>query len=113
MESQLDELRREGKPVIQVAQRMNTALQGTTVYSDAPGFDGYRSEWLFCATDLEMEFAIDFWNLVRPFGINKTEIDRLRELAWLRVPGAGHRAGIDALRLLELLKIATREFGDG
>ena len=60
--------------MIGVAQEMNTALQGMTVYSDAPGFDGYWCERLFCAADLETEFAIgNFWDLLRPLGISTSE----------------------------------------
>lgn len=57
-------LRDCGKPVGWVAERMNAALAGQTVYSDAPGFDGFWLGTLFEAAGMDPTFEIgSFWHI--------------------------------------------------
>ena len=103
-----EELIERGEDVRAVAKRMNEVLRGRKVYSDAVKRDRHWCERLFCAANLEMEFSIDnYWDLLRSLGNLGTEtIVEFKEEANARIPGAAHRAGIDALRLLEVLKLA-------
>ena len=106
-----EELVGRGEDVRPVARRMNEMLRGRKVYSDAVKLDRYWCERFFCAADLELEFTIDnYWDLLRTIGnLGNETVMKLKEEANARIPGAAHRAGVDALRLLEVLKLAGWE----
>src|SRR5205085_11481442 len=62
-----DVLRAEGRPAKEVATRMNEALDGRVVYTDAPEFDGHWIARLFEAADLEPAFTLgEAYSLIPP-----------------------------------------------
>ena len=57
-------LRDCGKPVVWVAERMNTVLAGRTVYCDAPRMDAFWCRRLFEAAGRDPRFQVgSFWHI--------------------------------------------------
>jgi len=109
-----------GQPPISVAERMNAVLEGATVYTDAPDFDGFWVRRLMEACKLEMTFyfadintllkeilPIEYWSV--PTGweaLLQLKIDARKATKLPR-----HRAGNDVAYLVELYKSARKLAG--
>src|SRR4051812_36508491 len=62
-----DTLRAEGRPATEVATRMNEALDGRVLYTDAPEFDGHWIGRLFEAAGLAPTFTLgEAYSLIPP-----------------------------------------------
>jgi hypothetical protein len=104
-------LRAEGRPVEEVAARMNEALAGRVVLTDAPEFDERWCARLFDAAGLETRFRFD-----QAFSAIPAVPGRMPELfAEARArSGPAHRAANDVRFLLELFRLsvaASRDAG--
>ena len=65
-------LRKNGQPVNQVCQRLNKALTGVDVFSDAPDWDGFWLYRLFSAAGVKQGFGLkDFGELLGEFAPEK------------------------------------------
>ena len=105
-------LRTDGRSTRDVATVMNTALAGTTVYSDAPEFDGHWLERLFEAAGLEPAFELGAVYPLFPNPISPADFSRLTTEARSRVPGQ-HRAAWDVRFLLELWRLLWADSAQG
>lgn len=117
-----------GDPPSVVAKRMNTALNGRTLYCDAPDFDGFWLKRLFDAVGLTPTFilgsAIDLFddiithNLPAPdksaFAI-QARYDHLMESfgleAWENIGFRPHRASHDVQHLMETYRLLKASNG--
>jgi hypothetical protein len=108
----------EGEAPVEVAARMNDALAGRNVYSDAPDFDARWLWRLFEGTGLEPAFRVAFLDaaLVHPDDGDPAETEervrRARLEASERFPRR-HRAAWDVEFLLEWWRLATGNAGRG
>lgn len=104
----LDRLKQEGRPAWEVAQRMNAALAGRELFSDAPPYDETWMQQLFDAAGLEPTFTIrqmDARVLIRQAaierGLDEAAFERAKTMASELAPRR-HRAEADARNLAEL-----------
>lgn len=97
-------LEAEGKPAAWVASRLNEALAGKTVHTDAPDFDRKWLEPVFRAASVEPTFRIEQAYLRIPDVPGR--MDELAREARALTPGA-HRAAWDVQFLVEYWRLAT------
>ena len=106
-----------GKSPVYVAKKINSALSGKVIYTDAPDFDGFWISRLFDAVNLEncLKFEnievllsellpMEYW-VVNPLSGDR-HINKLYELARESCELPKHRAANDVAYLLELYKSA-------
>lgn len=107
----LSQLHREGRPVWEVARRMNAALGGRELFSDAPQDEAWLG-LLFDAAGVEPSFTIrrtDARILISQaaadHGMSQADYTRAKELAAQLAPRR-HRAEADARHLAVLWQMA-------
>ena len=100
------DLARDGATARDVAEALNAALGGVTVWSDAPDWDGFWLFRLFQAAQIKQQFALsDFGKLMRPLAGAREEA-ALRRAA--QISPRRHRAGPDAKHLQTIYTLARR-----
>jgi hypothetical protein len=98
-------LEREGIDARDACLRLNAALGGVKVFSDAPDWDGFWLFRLFSASGVRQAFQIqDFGRLVRPLAGVREEALLARAA---RIAPRRHRAKADALHLQTLYRLAA------
>lgn len=98
-------LMRDGVDIKDACGRLNAALSGVKVYSDAPDWDGFWLFRLFSASGVRQAFQIqDFGRLVRPLAGVREEALLARAA---RIAPRRHRARADALHLQALYRLAA------
>lgn len=108
-----------GKPPEYVAEKINSALKGKIIYTDAPDFDGFWVDRLFNAVRLEnsLKFEnieallrellpIEYWVINPSNGYRN--INEIYELAREKCGLPQHRAENDVAYLIELYKSALQ-----
>lgn len=100
----IDCLRKDGAPAVQVCARLNAALAGVRVYSDATNWDGFWLMRLYEVGGLRPSFELlDFAGLIRPLiGPHEAAFFEAAKAA----PPRRHRAAPDAVHLRALFEIA-------
>lgn len=99
----IDELARRGDRVEDVCIRLNDALKGLRVYSDAPDWDGFWLFRLFSAADMPQEFSlIDFGKIFS--GMARRDIDALIAIAAKTAPHR-HRAREDVMHMRTVFEL--------
>lgn len=104
----LERLRREGTPVREAACALNRALEGATVYSDAPDHDGAWLYRLFAAAGISQRFRIeDLADLLEslPEAGTRALYDKAGQIS-----PRTHRAAPDARHLLAVYRLAMDGF---
>lgn len=102
----VDQLHAEGEACRVIAARMNAALAGHVVYSDAPDWDAFWLYRLFGAARLRPVFELhDFATLM--IETAPEHIAEIFAMADVTAPRC-HRARADALHLREAYSIALR-----
>jgi len=108
----LDQLRREGRPVWEVARRMNTALSGLELFSDAPQDEAWL-RLLFDAAGFEPTFTIrrkdarvEISQAAADCGLDEAAYACAKALATEMAPRR-HRAEADARHLALLWNIVV------
>lgn len=97
-------LLRAGKALDDVCNRMNEALSGHCVYSDAPDWDGFWLYRLYSAAKIRQGFALqDFGDLFT--NASATHIEQAKAAATKKAPHK-HRAKADVLHMRVLFEIA-------
>ncbi|MBP6900515.1 MAG: hypothetical protein KBC73_10525 [Burkholderiaceae bacterium] len=91
-------LHSQGRPVLEVARRLNHDLAGLTVYSDAWAHDYPWLGRLFDAADLSPSFRLESVLQLLPEP-SRPELDRLRHAAFGELGITRHRASSDARAL--------------
>ncbi|MEM9704949.1 MAG: hypothetical protein AAF850_02600 [Pseudomonadota bacterium] len=99
-----DTLDADGLPAKVVCERLNKALRGRTVYSDAIDWDGFWLYRLFQAGRQRPAFLLESFNAIID-GLSPRRRDAVLIAHDALAPG-GHRAATDAARLLGLYRIA-------
>lgn len=100
------ELDKGGADLRDAAGRLNAALAGFEVYSDAPDWDGFWLFRLFTAAGVKQKFPLlDFARLIRPLAGSREEAV-LAHAAKLNP--RRHRAGADAKHLQTIHAIAAQ-----
>lgn len=100
---------RKGCEVREVCSKLNQALDGAQVYSDAPDWDGFWLIRLFSAGGVRQAFSIsDYGRLVAPIAGARTH--ELQEKA-ARLAPRRHRASDDVAHLQTLYKLAVESCG--
>lgn len=100
------DLERDGVNPRDVAEALNAALAGASVWSDAPDWDGFWLFRLFQAAQIKQQFAVnDFGRLMRPLAGAREEA-ALRRAA--QISPRRHRAGPDAKHLQTIYALARR-----
>ena len=98
-------LKRDGVDVREGARRLNAALAGARVYSDAADWDGFWLFRLFSAAGTRQSFSLlDFSRLVRPLAGVREEAILARAA---RLAPRRHRAEADARHLMTLWRLAV------
>lgn len=98
-------IERDGLDVREGARRINAALSGVRVYSDAADWDGFWLFRLFSAAGARQSFSVlDFSRLVRPLAGMREENILARAA---RLSPRRHRAEADARHLMTLWKLAV------
>jgi hypothetical protein len=93
----IDELWRAGRPVLEIARRMNESLGGSELFADSP-FDEAWLSHLFDAAGLEPEFSLrrtDPAVLIGRLATNRANYAQAKRQA-LRIAPQNHRAEADA-----------------
>jgi hypothetical protein len=99
------DLDRDGVAAVEAAEALNAALSGTTVWSDAPDWDGFWLYRLFSAAKVRQRFSLsDFGRLMRAHAAAEEAAIRRAAL----VSPRRHRAGPDAKHLQTLYAFARR-----
>ncbi len=101
----LQALNKTGIEVQKVCTALNTALEGKTVYSDAPDWDGFWLYRLYQAARIRQKFTLrDFYDVFRTVAADDLDkfIDRANKIA----PRA-HRAVPDVLHMRALFESAA------
>lgn len=102
-----DELQREGISPGEVCEKLNEALAGKVVYSDAPDWDGFWLYRLFQAAKTRQRFVVsDFSSIFR--GATPEKVERCIAEADRAAPRL-HRAIPDALHMRALYKLAIED----
>jgi hypothetical protein len=107
-----DTLKRDGQPVEEVTVELAAAVAGHAVVSDAATADGYWLQMLYAATGRKPPFRIAplaplLKDIIAATGDAAAgDIERAAALALQRFPER-HRAGPDARRLAEIIRILT------
>lgn len=122
----LDYLRRNGTTPHDVAEAICHSLEGKTVYTDAPEYDGFWVRRLIAAglgtngCDISVEhidtlltglLSRDYWELSTDKHGPERHIESLCAQAWKTVISGGlspHRAGNDVIYLRELYRLARQ-----
>lgn len=102
------ELVKKGLPAWDVARRMNEALAGRTLHSDAPEFDGFWLERLFEQHNEESQFTLRHFDSLFPH-LAPDRVAARAQLARYRVVGRQHRAAHDVQFLIELYRLLRAE----
>ncbi len=106
-------LEREGMPAATVAIELAATVAESTVVSDAPGADAFWSQVLYATVGTKPAFDIidlrsAVYEMTGLYGVvARDAIEDATELARRRFPEA-HRAGPDARRTAEVLRILGR-----
>lgn len=110
-----DECMRDGVDVEQAAERLNSALAGKAIFSDAPEFDGAWLHVLFSAARIEPAFPLRLLNALELIkgaaddrGLSAREREERELLVRLHYPRA-HRAVADAVHLAALYRVMSDE----
>jgi hypothetical protein len=93
----LDELTRSGRPVLEIAHRMNDSLRGSELFADSP-FDEAWLEQLFDAAGIDAEFFVrrtDPGVLISGLANHRPHYANAKRKA-LRIAPPNHRAEADA-----------------
>lgn len=102
-----DLLQSDGVAPSHVCARMNAALAGAAVYSDAPDWDGFWLYRLFAAAGEKQAFALaDFASLLARYPADK--VRAAMEKAALLAPHR-HRAHEDVLHMKTVYELASAE----
>lgn len=101
-------LKRDGVEAAEIARRMNAALGGRTVYTDAPEFDAAWISPLFDLAGVTPEFGFEQAHSIIPDvpGHMPDLVQEARAAA-----GGIHRAAADVRFLIELYTLARRAAG--
>ncbi len=100
-----DSLRASGLPIGEVCNRLNQALEGVAVYSDAPDWDGFWLYRLFAAARVRQRFSLsDFGDLFS--GLTPETIAAAVGKAKIAAPHR-HRAREDVLHMKTIFNLAT------
>ena len=104
----LETLEREGLDPKDACERLNTALAGKIVYSDAPDWDGFWLYRLFQAARKRQRFVVsDLASLLR--SVPPDKIGPLVAAAELRAPRR-HRAAPDVMHMRMLYELAASDY---
>jgi len=100
-----DALKASGSSVGEVCERLNLALDGAAVYSDAPDWDGFWLYRLFAAARIRRRFSLsDFGDLFS--GLAPEAVSAAVEKAKINAPHR-HRAREDVLHMKTIFDLAT------
>jgi hypothetical protein len=105
----LDELWRTGKPVFEIARRMNETLRGTELFADSPFNESWLQQ-LFEAAGLEPEFVVrrtDAAVLIKALVGDRAVYAEAKRQA-LRIAPPTHRAEADARHWAVLWAMVAR-----
>ncbi|MHA7873160.1 MAG: hypothetical protein ACX939_12490 [Hyphococcus sp.] len=103
----VDELHASGHPAVDACRRLNDALEGAQVYSDAPDWDAFWIYRLFSAAGEKQRFALqDFGALLS--GRTRAEISEIVRRAADIAPHS-HRACADVLHMKAIYEIIRAE----
>jgi len=102
------ELIEKGLPAWHLARRMNEALAGKTLHSDAPEYDGFWLERLFEHHNEEPQFTLRHFDALFP-RLSPDRVAAQAQIARYRVAGRQHRAAHDVQFLIELYRILRAE----
>jgi hypothetical protein len=106
----LDELMQKGRPGAAVCHRLNAALKGAKVYSDAPDWDSFWLYRLFSTAGVRQRFSLgDLGGLLVSMAGEKLE-SIFAEAD--RTAPRRHRACEDVLHMRALYALARRRGGD-
>lgn len=101
-------LEKDGMDVGEACDRLNAALAGKIIYSDAPDWDGFWLYRLYQAGKKRQRFIVsDLASLLR--GVAPERIGPLVAAAELRAPRR-HRAAPDVLHMRMLYELASTSF---
>ncbi len=100
-----DALKASGLPIDEVCTRLNQALEGAAVYSDAPDWDGFWLYRLFAAARARQCFSLcDFGDLLS--GLPPQTVAAAVAEAKISSPHR-HRAREDVLHMKKIFDLAT------
>jgi hypothetical protein len=100
----IETLQQQGRPIKEVCQRLNGALAGADIFSDAPDWDGFWLYRLFSAGDEKQQFSLcDFGDLLS--GLSPAEIEAITKRATETAPHR-HRARDDVLHMRMIYNLA-------
>lgn len=110
-------LETHGEDPREVALRMNTCLEGQTLYSDSKAFDGFWLQGLYEAVGMEMTFSVgclykELLAKVLPKYVlqDPVELNQLMDKAKKEIRGREHRAAWDVEYLKSLYSLVIREY---
>lgn len=101
----VETLFRAGEPAGAVCDRMNEALEGVRLYSDAPAWDGYWLYRLFSAAGRRPRFQLQDFAALMEAAYDGDPSVLIAEAQW-RAPRA-HRAREDSRHLRAIYHLAT------
>ena len=94
-----------GTPIADVCRRLNEALDGATIYSDAPDWDGFWLWRLFKAGGARQRFKLS------DFGAFFKQMDQAEKQAIIaaatKIRAHSHRAIDDVLHMREVYRLRT------
>jgi hypothetical protein len=123
-----EQLRKQGKDPLWVANMMNEQLNGQVLYTNAPDYDGFWRDRLFNAVGMERTFRFSsayelFYRHIQvPVSLNEIMLNMpptqsykedlvqsISQRAWQKITGQQHQADVDVMHLLKMWEIIQTE----